>query len=392
MRLLEGEAVMVDRPMGQREGCRETVMKRHRARKLALLSGNKKGMTLVEVAIVMVIIGILIGIGAGMMGPLTKRIKINDTKEIINAAVESVIGFATTNRRLPVPTGTEFSNSVRNSIDAWTKPLYYIVDTNLTAIPAGTSDAICGRKTTTYTICRDAACTTATNIQNVAFIVASGAENFNLQTGVFTGGVCPAGQTCVRVYAVDTAGIDDCTTAANCPNYPVALLINRAEAYDDIVKWVTLDELKTKAGCQGAPLQILNNELPSTSMGSSYTANVFAAGGVPNLVGTQSQYRWCVEIRNRTAAQGLPNGVSFNPSFIRYPDSAQYCSDQAEGAWPAWANNLVITKTMGSTETGSFSITVFARDNSGTGVDTACNTATNRDNCAQKSLVLTVSP
>ena len=374
------EAAMADLVMRQRKG------------RCMSFPSDQKGMTLVEVAIVMVIVGILIGIGSGMIGPLTKRIKVNDTKEIINAAVESVVGFAATNRRLPVPTGTEFTNSVRNAVDAWTKPLYYIVDANLTTIPAGTSDAICGRKTTTYTICRDAACTAATNIQNIAFVVASGAENFNLQTGVFTGGSCPAGQTCVRVYAVDTAGIDDCTTAANCPNYPVALLINRLEAYDDIVKWVSLDELKTKAGCQGAPLQILNNELPSTSMGSSYTANVFAAGGVPNLSGTQSQYRWCVEIRNRTAAQGPPNGVSFNPSFVRYPDSAQYCSDQAEGVWPAWANNLAITKTAGSTETGSFSVTVFTRDNSSAGVDTACNAATNRDNCAQKSFVLTISP
>jgi len=355
------------------------------------------GMTLIEIAIVLVIIGIVIALGAALVGPLTKRAKINDTKETINGDVESVISFAASNRRLPVPppTSTEFTNNVRNPNDAWTKPLYYIVDTNLapTSLVAG-MDYICGRKTTNYTICRDAACTTATNIQNVAFIVASGAENFNLQTGILTGGVCPAGQTCVRVYNVDTAGIDDCTTAVNCPNYPAALLITRPEAYDDIVKWVNLDELRTKAGCQGAPLQILNNELPSTSLGSSYTANIFATGGIPNIVGAQNQYRWCVEIRNRTVAQGPPNGVSFNPSFIRYPDNSTptYCSDQAEGAWPAWANNLAITKTTGSTETGSFNITIFARDNSNTGIDTACNTTTNRDNCAQKSFVITISP
>ena len=348
-------------------------------------------MTLVEIAIVLVIIGIVIGLGTALVGPLTKRAKINDTKEIVNADVESVISFAASNRRLP--TVAQFPNNVRNPNDAWGKPLYYIVDGNLApAIPVAGMDYICGRRTTNYTICRDALCTATTNIQNVAFIVASGAENFNLQTGQAgpTGGCTTL--FCVKVYDVDTAGIDDCTGAINCPNYPVALLINRPEAYDDIVKWVNLDELKTKIGCQGAPLQILTNELPSTSLGSSYTANVFATGGVPNLVGTQNQYRWCVEIRNRTVAQGPPNGVSFNPSFIRYPDSTQYCSDQAEGAWPAWANNLAITKTTGSTETGSFNITIFARDNSNTGIDTACDTTTNRDNCAQKSFVITISP
>jgi prepilin-type N-terminal cleavage/methylation domain-containing protein len=356
-----------------------------------------RGMTLVEIAIVLVIIGIVIGLGTALVGPLTKRMKINDTKEVVNAAVDAIISYAATNSRLPCAgndntgfcssVGDEFTPAVRNPNDAWGKPLYYAYDNRLT-----TAGSVCGRRTTNYTICRDAACTAATNIQNVAFIVASGAENFNLQTGQAgpTGGCTTL--FCVKVYDVDTAGIDDCTTALNCPNYPPALLINRPEAYDDIVKWVNLDELRTKIGCQGAPLQILNNELPSTSLGSSYTANVFATGGVPNLVGTQNQYRWCVEIRNRTVAQGPPNGVSFNPSFIRYPDSTQYCSDQAEGAWPAWANNLAITKTTGSTETGSFSITVFARDNSNTGIDTACNTTTNRDNCAQKSFVITISP
>ncbi|MCX5802920.1 MAG: hypothetical protein NTU69_05215, partial [Proteobacteria bacterium] len=96
-------------------------------------------MTLVEIAIVLVIIGIVIGLGTALVGPLTKRMKINDTKEIINGDVESVISFAATNRRLP--TVAQFPNNVRNPNDAWTKPLYYIVDTNLT-LTTVTSDPI----------------------------------------------------------------------------------------------------------------------------------------------------------------------------------------------------------------------------------------------------------
>jgi prepilin-type N-terminal cleavage/methylation domain-containing protein len=333
------------------------------------------GMTLVEIAIVLVIIGIVIALGAALVGPLTKRAKINDTKEIVNGDVESVISFAASNRRLPVPTGTEFTNNVRNPNDAWTKPLYYIVDTNLTTIPAGTSDAICGRKTTNYTICRDAACTAATNIQNVAFVVASGAENFNLQTGILTGGVCPAGQTCVRVYNVDTAGIDDCTTAVNCPNYPAALLITRLEAYDDIVKWVNLDELRTKAGCQGAQLKIINNELPSGSVTVLYGATVYGDGGIPYTAG--GNYRWCLQTATGVLATDLP-GFTVTPNVVN-----TNCQGLAEASW-GQANTLQFSKATGAGTAGSYNFSVFVRDNN--------DAAGTNDNIVQKSFVITISP
>lgn len=362
---------------------------------------NRKGFTIVELAIVLVLVGILITLGVKMIGPLTERTKISDTKGTIDAAVEAVVGYAATNRRLPGT--TEFTGAIKKPNDAWGNALYYIVDGNLApATPVPSTDYICGRKTTGITVrncltnnCATAAGTDYNDIPNVAFAIVSGGVNFNVQTAV------AAGRATVYVQNGST-NRDACTTAANCPDY-TGTLINRPERYDDIVNWVTLNELRTKVGCQGAQLQILNNELPSTSLGSSYTANVFAAGGVPYLSGTQNQYRWCVEIRNRTIAQGPPNGVSFNPSFIRYPDSTQlggaastYCSDRVEGTWPAWANNLVITKTINSTETGSFNITVFTRDHNSSALNSvACNdtsSSTNRDNCTNKSFVLTISP
>lgn len=364
---------------------------------------NRKGFTIVELAVVLVLVGILITLGIKMIGPLTQRAKTSDTKGTIDAAVEAVAGFASTNRRLP--TTAEFAGTVKKPNDAWGNPLYYIVDVNLAPpTPVPSTDYICGRKTTGITIrncltndCATAAGTDYNDIPNVAFAIVSGGVNFNVQTAL----AAATGRATVYVQNGST-NRDACTTVANCPNY-TGTLINRPERYDDIVNWVTLNELRTKVGCQGAQLQILNNELPSTSLGSSYTANVFAAGGVPYLSGTQNQYRWCVEIRNRTIAQGPPNGVSFNPSFIRYPDSTQlggaastYCSDRVEGTWPAWANNLVITKTINSTETGSFSITVFTRDHNSSALNSvACNdtsSSTNRDNCTSKPFVLTISP
>jgi len=54
-----------------------------------------------EVAIVLVLIGLLIGIGAGLIGPLTKKIKINETRETVDSAVESVISYVSANKCLP---------------------------------------------------------------------------------------------------------------------------------------------------------------------------------------------------------------------------------------------------------------------------------------------------
>ncbi|MDO8336090.1 MAG: type II secretion system protein, partial [Candidatus Saccharibacteria bacterium] len=183
---------------------------------------KQRGFTLIEIAIVLVIIGILLSIGTGMIGTLTKRAKLGEAREIINAALESVISYGAANNKLPDT--TTFPTVIRNPNDAWTKPLYYIYDNNLTDAAIG---GICGRKTTTLTvrICPDATCSTPTNIPNVAFIVLSGSENYNNQTAG------NGAATTIKVYGVDVGNID---------NYPGD--INRPEPYDDIVKWITIDE------------------------------------------------------------------------------------------------------------------------------------------------------
>ncbi|MCX8034314.1 MAG: prepilin-type N-terminal cleavage/methylation domain-containing protein, partial [Thermodesulfovibrio sp.] len=77
---------------------------------------NNNGLTLVEVAIVLVILGLLIGLGASLIGPLTKRAKLNDTQERLNANVESIISWSAGNKRLP--TASEFASVIRNPNDA----------------------------------------------------------------------------------------------------------------------------------------------------------------------------------------------------------------------------------------------------------------------------------
>jgi len=68
-----------------------------------LKSGSMRGFTLVELAIVLIIVGLLIGVGANMIGPLTKRVKLNESRDDLNKAKEAVVSFSMSRGRLPCP-------------------------------------------------------------------------------------------------------------------------------------------------------------------------------------------------------------------------------------------------------------------------------------------------
>ena len=80
---------------------------------------NRAGFTLIEVAIILVIVGLLVGLGAELIGPLTKRAKVIETRKLADAAVESVISYGASYNRLPA-TGS-CSSTVKSPNDAWQK-------------------------------------------------------------------------------------------------------------------------------------------------------------------------------------------------------------------------------------------------------------------------------
>jgi prepilin-type N-terminal cleavage/methylation domain-containing protein len=67
---------------------------------------NSRGFTLLEIAIVMVIIGILTGGGVSLMKMLTERKARNETIEYMRQARAAVIGFAANHGRLPWADGS----------------------------------------------------------------------------------------------------------------------------------------------------------------------------------------------------------------------------------------------------------------------------------------------
>jgi len=320
------------------------------------------GFTLIELAIVLVIVGMLLGMGAGLVGTLTKRAKLFENRGIIDAAVESLISYSASNNELPdVAT---FSTTVRNPNDVWKKPLSYIVDDDLLDNTVG---GICERKTTQLSLsnCPDTACGTPTNtINNVAFIVLSGSANFNNQT---TGSTAVTSATNVKHFNQGLT-LDDYTSD-----------MNRAEPYDDIVKWITLNELRVKAGCKASQIRIVNNELPYGFQGSSYSASVFGDGGVPFSdgadLGSELDYEWCWE---DDPVNGAPAGVTFTCNTgLAFSATCSLTT----GTW----NQCTVVSLAGTpSASGSYKTTFFVRDeNDDSGTE---------DNLSQKSFVITVNP
>lgn len=337
-------------------------------------------------AIVMIIVGILVGLGVSMMGPLARTAKVNETQAAIDADIESLIGFAATYKRLPP--NANFAASVKKANDAWGNVLYYLVDSNLapSVLPYSSPDYVCTRRSTALTVrtcitdnCAATAGTDYVDIPNIAFLLISGGDNFNVQTASTAGRV--------TVYVRNGATTrDDCTTVGTCPNYVNyggTMINNPLERYDDIVKWVTLDELRIKSGCQGGQLKMLNNELPSGTT-TAYSADIFAAEGVPFALSPRT-YRWCV---NTLPTTGLMASTAL---------TVNDCMDTTSWSTAAAADRLTIAKSAMALTANSYLITVVVRDNAGgypttTTIWPKCNDPDNKDNCSQRSFAVTISP
>lgn len=320
---------------------------------------NHNGFTLIELSIVLVIIGILVGLGSGMMGPLTTYVKVRETREIEDSALQSITSWASS--RNSIPDTAAFPTVAKSPLDAWSRSMIYLYDANLySATP--TKDTICGRRSAALTLITTDPPATMTN---VAFAVLSGAENATLKSmlngtlngGPFNGIITATG------YAAGTVTVTG-------PN-------------SDLVRWVTLDELRGKIGCQGAPLKIVNNELPIGAVPNIYSVTLKADGGVP-FAASPATYKWCVST--------LPAGFA-QTGGIQNADCFGLNESSGGVPWAAASSGLTISFPAATVVTGAYPITVVVRDNAdGTTNSAACSAVDPGDNCAQKLFVLTVNP
>ncbi len=116
-------------------------------------SMNKKGFSLIEMAIVLIIVGLLL---TGLFAPLSAQLELHrneETRLVLDEAKEALVGYVIANKFLPcpdttaIPNGTEGARGVSNQctilegvlpwqilgvrgVDAWGRYIRYRVSTN----------------------------------------------------------------------------------------------------------------------------------------------------------------------------------------------------------------------------------------------------------------------
>jgi len=192
---------------------------------------DKKGFTLVEIAIVLVIVGLIIGTLAPLMMSMIKRDKLKSGRQTVQRARDEIIGYAMINGgSLPALT------NLAHRQDPWGNQLFLI-----TAPALSSSTSVCSVNATTtpmmsvilYGASGGGACSTGNIVSNVACIVASKGPDYNRQISTISGGqVGILDYGCSGdLYPADNSGVPS--------NRP----------FDDIYEYISLEELKATV-CQ----------------------------------------------------------------------------------------------------------------------------------------------
>lgn len=76
---------------------------KHSRFRRALAKARQRGFSLLEIALVLVIVGLALGGIASALGPQLENKKVSDTQDRIKQASDAIMAFAMVNRRLPCP-------------------------------------------------------------------------------------------------------------------------------------------------------------------------------------------------------------------------------------------------------------------------------------------------
>jgi len=221
-------------------------------------TGKKHGFTLMESAVVLIIIGLLAVVLVPTIVNSIRREKVSQGKLAVAAIRDQIIGYAIDNRKLPdnedaTSSSKKFSDVTGNPDDAWGRSFRYLADTDL--VEAGSLASICGKDAVDVDSLsvRANPDTGAPDVENVAFIVVSDGENHTPDVELDAPPADP------------TADITD-------PG-------------DDLVEFVTLGQLKALLDCgvKAAPEDAL-----ATFDGSNVSGGVITTGGTTPLSGTVS--------------------------------------------------------------------------------------------------------
>jgi len=251
---------------------------------------NKKGFSLVEMAIVLIIFGLVMASASSILTLFVNKGGAERTRKMIEANKNVLFSIAASDKHYldsgdtSRDTNTELVSMLTYPNDAYGRPFSVITDPTLDIGDDGTYDRtnldydpICGTDSTTMVlhICNASNdCTNATDysvVEDVAFVIISGSVNKNIQTAVAS--------NVVKVYAQGFAVDGFTSSVAGGAPFNDA---NRDDRYDDIVDWVTLPELRAKAGCDPSKLDFLNTDMPGIKEGKDYDFAIYPKGGIPS--------------------------------------------------------------------------------------------------------------
>ncbi len=184
---------------------------------------QQSAFTLIELAIVLIVVGILAGGGAKIGALWFKNHKIKKSTALQMRYVQSIEGFALSFGRLP--TQQEFERLLPKTEDSWGKELVYRVDTQLSQKP------LCAQNQTHIRFKHH-----NKEVPAIAFVLISSGANRNLQTALKSDGEE------LLIKSVQKGALFDENKAD----------LIRQEAFDDLIVVRTLWELKAELGCKGA--------------------------------------------------------------------------------------------------------------------------------------------
>lgn len=191
------------------------------------------GFTLIEMAIVMIVLGLIAGSILPLLETVIKRDKVSESKSIVKTARDELIGYILLNKKLPDQ--ATFQSQIGHTIDAWQQDLFYIPAWD----PNASSD-ICSLTSTTFSVCLDGNCSASNKKPNVLFIIGSKGSNFNRQTEDPKNLDTDSTDKEVRIYSYSVQ-VDN-YTVGNDPNRP-------QDNFDDIVEFEQLNRILPMLDC-----------------------------------------------------------------------------------------------------------------------------------------------
>ncbi len=279
-----------------------------------------RGIGLIEIAVIIVVIGVLLSIGMELFKLLVKKTKFVESKEVVLSLKESVIGYTLTRGKLPCDSTETCSspqkryNELARAIDSWGNALVYLYWGQL----RDTSD-LCSETSTGITVklCGgDPSCASPLQIiSDVAFVVLSKGENRNKQTA---GSGRQDSPITVNIYEYGTNADDDVSDGDA-----------SQEGYDDIVEYVTLYQLKDKL-CQGTS-QCIHGTSPITVFNNTGGNRCFNGTLVGNGVGYQVNPSDSVTVRFTLFSFCVGNDGSFTYNDAVTADADGDCQVNYDG-------------------------------------------------------------